>query len=76
MQEQSTAHLGTPATPEQRETRKCRSCYGSGYVLTDAVYDQQTGELVEESVICPICRGSGQVSVYLYPKPRLKQRRS
>ena len=51
------------------ETRgECRSCYGTGWVLADAEYDPETGELVEEAVPCFICRGSGVV--YLYPRHR------
>jgi hypothetical protein len=36
------------------------------WVLLDASYDPETGELVQEEVSCPICGGSG--SVYLYGK--------
>ncbi len=50
----------------QEETRECRSCYGCGWVLLDASYDPETGELVREEVACFICHGSG--SVYLYER--------
>jgi hypothetical protein len=46
------------------ETRECRSCYGTGWMLADAEYDPQSGELVEEAIRCFICRGSGAVYVY------------
>lgn len=48
------------------EIRECRSCLGTGWVLADAEYDPETGELVEEALPCFICRGSG--AVYLYPR--------
>ena len=54
--------------PEERETRECRSCYGTGYVLEDVAYCPETGELVQTAVICPICRGARRV--YLYPQRR------
>ena len=52
------------------EQRECRSCYGCGTVVEDATYDPMTGELVQEVMDCPSCWGSGEVSVYLYPRRR------
>lgn len=54
------------SSPEQMETRSCRSCRATGWVLADVAYDYETGELIEEAVRCFICKGSG--SVYVYPK--------
>jgi hypothetical protein len=63
--DRSVARSARTDTPrEQRETRECRSCYGTGWVLADAEYDPATGELVEESIRCFICRGMGTVYVY------------
>ena len=56
----------TDSPREQEETRECRSCYGTGWVLTDAEYNPATGELVQESVHCFICGGTGTVSVFVY----------
>jgi hypothetical protein len=53
-------------TITRRERRECRSCYGSGVVVEDAVYDFETGELTQAVDTCPICAGDGNVSVYLY----------
>ena len=60
MQHQSSASVQEP------EARECRSCFGGGWVLLDASYDPETGELVQEETPCFICHGSG--SVYLYEK--------
>jgi hypothetical protein len=57
-----SARTDTPR--QQRKTRRCRSCSGTGWVLADAEYNPSTGELVEESVRCFICRGEGTVYVY------------
>ena len=59
MQHQSSAPLA-----EQPESRECRSCYGCGWVLLDASYDPETGELVQEETPCFICHGSGRVYLY------------
>ena len=64
------AKQGRPHTPREREVRECRSCYGSGTVLEDAEYNPETGELVQASCSCPICKGAGSVSVFLYAAPR------
>jgi hypothetical protein len=53
------------ARPYIGETRKCRSCYGSGSVLVDAQYDFATGEPTQGALTCFACRGAG--SVYAYP---------
>jgi hypothetical protein len=37
----------------------------TGYVLLDAQYSAETGELTQKITDCPICGGSGEVSVYL-----------
>jgi hypothetical protein len=63
--------LAETSLPERRAEahrgqRECRSCYGGGWVLLDATYDPETGELVQEEAPCPICDGSG--SVYLYER--------
>ena len=60
--------LPPPAGEGNREIRECRSCYGCGTVVEDV--ELASGEVVAESMTCPICRGSGSVSVYLYPKRR------
>jgi DnaJ-class molecular chaperone len=57
---------------EPREDRECRSCYGAGVVVEDV--ELMTGEVVTEAMTCPICKGVGVVSVYLYPKPRRRSR--
>ena len=59
MQHQSSVSLA-----EESELRECRSGYGGGWVLVDASYDTETGELVREEVSCPICGGSGRVYIY------------
>jgi hypothetical protein len=55
---------------QARTTREscgsARSCFGCGQVVEDV--ELATGEIVAESMTCPICEGS--VSVYLYPKRR------
>ena len=51
---------------QEREMRECRSCYGTRQVVEDV--ELMTGEVVAERMTCPICKGSGQVSVYLYPR--------
>lgn len=67
----SSALPRTDTTPhEQRETRECRSCNGFGQIVCDAEYDPTTGELVQEVATCFICKGVGEVSVYLYATPR------
>ncbi len=55
---------------EETETRECRSCLATGYVLLDAHYDDTTGELKEEAAPCMICKGAGQVSSFLYRSGR------
>ncbi len=60
MQHQSSA------LAQGEESSECRSCYGGGWVLLDASYDPETGELVQEETLCFICHGSG--SVYLYER--------
>jgi DnaJ-class molecular chaperone len=69
MQRDSSAHVRNGLS-EGTETRECRSCLGSGSVLLDATYDHTTGELVQEVAACFICKGAGEVSVYLYSVPR------
>jgi DnaJ-class molecular chaperone len=49
-----------------RELRDCRSCYGTGHVVEDVEVSGGVYEAV--SAICFICKGSGTVSVYLYPR--------
>ncbi len=66
MQEQSTAG-------HHEETRECGSCLATGYVLLDVAYDATTGELKEEAARCPICRGTGSVSVFRYATARRSQ---
>jgi DnaJ-class molecular chaperone len=63
-----TDRIAHPPAREPREQRECRSCYGSGQVVEDV--ELMTGEIVAESMTCPICQGSGTVSVYRYPKRR------
>ena len=53
----------SPLEPH-RERRGCRSCHGGGWVLVDATYDPETGELVQEEAACFICGGSGSVYIY------------
>lgn len=67
MQDQFSARP-VQSPPEEQETRPCRSCYGTGWVLADAEYDPETGELVEEAVRCFICRG--ERVVFVYPERR------
>ena len=55
------------------EMRPCRSCYGCGEVVADVEYDATTGELVQAIADCPICKGAGSVSVYVYGKPDLRR---
>ena len=62
--------LGEDYRQEDRAVRECRSCYGSGFVLEDAEYTAETGELVQAICECPICEGVGSVSVFLYAAPR------
>ncbi len=74
MDNESVARSAPPNTPhEQRETRACRSCNGCGLVLLNAEYDYETGELVQESTTCFICKGAGEISVYLYSVPRRRR---
>jgi hypothetical protein len=54
--------------PQERETRPCRSCRATGWILADAEYDFESGELVEESVPCFTCRG--ERVVFVYPERR------
>jgi DnaJ-class molecular chaperone len=67
MQDQSTAH-SAQSPPEEREMRECRSCYGGGMVTEDR--EVAYGWWEAEQLVCPICRGSGQVLVWLYPGAR------
>ena len=55
------------------EVRECRSCFGCGEVLLDAEYDPASGELVQVLAPCPVCRGVGSVSAYLYAKPDVRR---
>ena len=64
MSDRILAREPRPSIP--REQRECRSCYGVGFVLLDAEYDAATGALTQEATTCPVCKGSGSVSVYLY----------
>ena len=68
MQHDSSAPLRSGLS-KGTETRECRSCLGTGSVLVDAEYDPTTGELVQEVAACFICKGAGEVSVYLYAMP-------
>jgi hypothetical protein len=52
--------------PDTNETRPCRSCRATGYVLEDVAYDHESGELTEAATICLMCRGIGRV--FAYPK--------
>lgn len=52
------------------ETRECRSCLATGWVMVDVAYDPSTGELTEEAARCPICKGAGTVSIFLYAHAR------
>lgn len=63
---QSRTEDGPPE--EQREARECRSCYGAGMVTEDIETSYCWYEAVQSE--CPICHGSGEVSVYLYPGMR------
>lgn len=49
---------------EERETRDCRSCYGGGVVTDDVETSFCQFEAVQST--CPICHGTGEVSVWLY----------
>lgn len=53
---------------EDTEIRECRSCYGGGQVLEDVFVAYQWTETVAST--CPICKGAGEVSVWLYPAMR------
>ena len=53
---------------EQQEVRECRSCYGAGMVTEDIETAFGWYEAVQSN--CPICQGSGQVSVFLYEHAR------
>jgi DnaJ-class molecular chaperone len=54
--------------PEEHETRECRSCYGGGVVTEDR--EVAYGWWEAEQSVCPICEGSGVVSVFLYAHAR------
>ena len=71
MDDFSVARSPRTDTPrEQLETRECRSCYGTGWVLADVEYNPATGELVQENARCFICGGADTVSVYVYGRGR------
>ncbi len=53
---------------EQREVRECRSCYGCGQVTEDREVAYGWFEAVQSE--CPICKGTGTVSVFLYRHAR------
>ena len=61
---------GEPVGTGTYEERECRSCRATGFVMLDCEYDPVTGELVEESVPCPLCKGEGSRSVYIYERSR------
>jgi DnaJ-class molecular chaperone len=74
MSEQSLARPARSGSGEERrEDRPCHSCHGSGAVVQDVMYDFKTGELIQAIGVCPICRGAGEISVYIYPKVRRSQ---
>ena len=53
---------------QTHEVRECRSCYGAGEVTTDV---EVAFEWYEARIdVCPICHGSGEVSVFLYEHAR------
>ncbi len=60
----SSAPTRSSTTHEKQE---CRWCYGRGAVTQDVEYSYAIGWLVVEPMACPICKGAGEVSVYLYP---------
>jgi DnaJ-class molecular chaperone len=66
MQDKSTAQ--SAQSLEEHETRECRSCYGCGSVLDDVFVAYEWTETVQS--LCPICHGSGRVSVWLYEHAR------
>ena len=69
MSQQSLARSARSSSREERrEDRPCHSCYGSGAVVQDVMYDFETGELIQTIGVCPICRGAGEINVYRYPK--------
>lgn len=69
MDKQSVAQ--SAQSPEEHKTRECRSCYGAGSVPEDMEVAFQWFEV--RSVTCPICEGSGEVSVWLYVHARRRR---
>lgn len=67
MNKASLAH-SAQSSPEETEIRECRSCYGAGSVPVDVEVAFQWYEVRSET--CPICEGSGVVSVWLYAHAR------
>jgi hypothetical protein len=55
------------------EGRTCRSCYGAGEVVADAILNEETGELVEVIAWCPICKGAGVVPVEVYGRSDVRR---
>ena len=68
MDDQSLAR--SPRTDSPRVQGGCRSCYGTGYVFEDVAYDPETGEYTETTIVCLVCRGEGEISMFLYATPR------
>ena len=67
MDEQRIAQNARPHPPPARtETRTCASCDGEGYTPIDHRYDTTTGPLTIVGGPCSLCRGTGQLVVYLY----------
>ncbi len=69
---ESSANPAHPHPPPGRvptartETRTCASCDGEGYVPIDHEYDPRSGLLTIVGGLCCLCRGTGELTVYLY----------
>ena len=68
MDKQSLAHSAQSPPEEQREFRECIGCLGCGQVLDDVEVAFEWFETVAST--CPVCKGAGTVSTWLYPGMR------
>lgn len=57
-----------PEEPHDREIRECRSCYGGGQCLESR--EVAFGWYESFPVVCNTCKGTGEVSVFLYEHAR------
>jgi hypothetical protein len=66
MHEKSSVDQRSETSQGQRETRECRSCYGSGYALEDVAYCPASGEPTGEIAPYGSCKGAGEASCFVY----------